>query len=269
MWSGRSYGILKKKLLNTEKGCEKMRYQWNPWHGCKKCSPGCKNCYVYYLDKLRDKDASKITKSKTNFYMPLKKDRKGEYKIPSGIELATCFTSDFFLKEADEWREEAWKIIKERCDITFLIPTKRIERFEKCIPKDWKEGYENVIIALTCENQEKADERLPLFLNCKIKHRYIFASPLLENIDFSNYLKTGKIERISVGGESYENARLCDFAWVKNIKQTCDTYHVKFDFHQTGSNFRKEGKIYKIKHHKEYEQARKARILLENTIDKN
>ncbi len=165
--------------------------------------------------------------------------------------------------------EEAWKIIKERCDITFLIPTKRIERFEKCIPKDWKEGYENVIIALTCENQEKADERLPLFLNCKIKHRYIFASPLLENIDFSNYLKTGKIERISVGGESYENARLCDFSWVKNIKQTCDTYHVKFDFHQTGSNFKKDGKIYRIKHHKEYEQANKARIILENTIDKN
>ena len=19
---------------------------WNPWHGCKKASPGCKNCFV-------------------------------------------------------------------------------------------------------------------------------------------------------------------------------------------------------------------------------
>lgn len=23
---------------------------WNPWHGCKKVSPGCKNCFVYKMD---------------------------------------------------------------------------------------------------------------------------------------------------------------------------------------------------------------------------
>lgn len=234
-----------------------MKYQWNPWHGCHKCSPGCMHCYVYYLDKLRDKDASIITKSKTNFHLPIKKDKQGNYKTPSGTELATCFTSDFFIEEADEWRSEAWQIIKERKDITFLIPTKRIERFESCIPEDWGEGYENVIIALTCENQEKADNRLPIFLKCKIKHRYIFAAPLLEDIDFSAYLKAGKIEMISVGGESYDNARICDFSWVRHIKETCDTYHVRFDFHQTGSLFKKDGKIYKLKHHEEYDQAKK------------
>lgn len=27
---------------------------WNPWHGCRKCSEGCRNCYMYYLDSLRD-----------------------------------------------------------------------------------------------------------------------------------------------------------------------------------------------------------------------
>nr|WP_278849220.1 DUF5131 family protein [Megamonas funiformis] len=26
---------------------------WNPWHGCLKYSEGCKNCYMYYLDKIR------------------------------------------------------------------------------------------------------------------------------------------------------------------------------------------------------------------------
>lgn len=234
-----------------------MHKQWNPWHGCHKCSPGCLHCYVYYLDKLRDKDASIVAKSKTNFYLPVQKDRKGKYKIPSNTELATCFTSDFFLEEADEWRQKAWEIIKERADIKFLIPTKRIDRFAKCIPDDWKEGYENVCIAVSCETQQKADERLPIFLNSKIKHRYIFASPLLENIDFSFYLKQNKIELVSVGGESYEGARVCDFDWVRNIKKTCDRYHVAFSFHQTGSNFRKDGKIYKINHNKEYEQAKK------------
>ena len=26
---------------------------WNPWHGCKKCSEGCENCYMYFLDEQR------------------------------------------------------------------------------------------------------------------------------------------------------------------------------------------------------------------------
>ncbi len=116
---------------------------WSPWHGCKKCSPGCLNCYVYYLDSKRGKDASIVTKSITNFNLPLKKSRNGEYKIPSGSEVATCFTSDFFLPEADPWRDDAWKIMKIRSDVTFLICTKRIERFDECIPSDWchKEFY--------------------------------------------------------------------------------------------------------------------------------
>ena len=46
---------------------------WNPWHGCKKYSEGCENCYMYFLDSQRDKDGSNIYKVKTNFNLPLKK----------------------------------------------------------------------------------------------------------------------------------------------------------------------------------------------------
>ena len=236
---------------------------WSPWHGCHKCSPGCLNCYVFYLDSIHNKDANIITKSKTNFNLPLKKDRKGNYKIPSGIELATCFTSDFFLEEADAWRDEVWEIIKKRPDVNFLICTKRIDRFYECIPKDWNSGYHNVTIAVTCENTKKAKERLPIFLEIPAKKKYIFASPLLEDIDFSPYLKTNKIDLVSVGGESYKNARICDFNWIKHIKETCAKYNVEFDFHQTGSNFLMNGKIYKIKHSKEYEQAKKGLAYLQ------
>lgn len=230
---------------------------WNPWRGCHKCSPGCKNCYVFYLDEKREKDANTVTKSKTNFHLPLKKDRNGNYKIPSGSEVATCFTSDFFLEEADCWRADAWNIIRQREDVDFLICTKRIERFNQCLPADWEDGYGNVIIAVTCENQEKADERLPLFLNVKAKRKYIFAAPILEDIDFSRFLENGKIDRISVGGESYKNARICNFDWVRHIKETCDKYSVVFDFHQTGSNFVMNDKHYKIRHRDEYAQAKK------------
>lgn len=233
------------------------RVLWNPWHGCHKYSTGCMNCYVYYLDNLHDKDSNIVSKSKTNFNLPLKKDRKGNFKVDSGSQVATCFTSDFFIQEADSWRNEAWKIIKQRKDVTFLICTKRIERFNVCIPDDWNDGYDNVIIAVSTENQEKANQRLPYLINIKAKYKHIFVAPILEYIDLSPFLSSGEIDLVSVGGESYKNARICNFDWVRHIKETCDKYNVKFDFHQTGSNFVMNGNHYKIKHHDEYSQAKK------------
>lgn len=235
---------------------------WNPWHGCHKCSAGCMNCYVYFLDLTRDKDASAVTRNKTNFSFPLKKDRRGEFKVPSGATLGTCFTSDFFIEEADEWRGSAWDIIRQRSDVYFLIPTKRIERLPQCVPEDWGDGWDNVVIAVSAENQAMADKRVPLLLEAKVKHRVVFVSPILEYVSLGKYLQSGLIEQVSVGGESYANARVCDFDWVKRIFADCQKYGVPFDFHQTGSNFRKDGRVYHIKHRDEHSQAKKGEALL-------
>ena len=146
--------------------------EWNPWHGCHKISEGCQNCYVYRRDGSVDRDASVVTKTQ-NFNLPVRCSRNGEYKIPLGSLVWTCFTSDFFIEEADEWRTDAWKMIKERSDCTFIFITKRIDRIYDCIPSDWGEGYDNVHIGCTVENQKRADERLPLFLSAPAKHRFI------------------------------------------------------------------------------------------------
>lgn len=240
------------------------RNMWNPWHGCHKCSPGCKNCYVFFLDKIRDKDSNVISKNKTNFNLPLKKDRSGNFKIASGSEVATCFTSDFFLEEADAWREEAWEIIKKRADVYFLICTKRPERILKSLPSDWGEGYENVILTVTCENQQMAERRLPIFLEIPARRRFVFVAPILGKVSLDKFLESGKIDEVAVGGESYDFARECNFDWVKDIYFSCKKHGVNFDFHQTGSNFVVDGKRYKIKHHDEYSQAKKAMKILEN-----
>lgn len=236
---------------------------WNPWHGCHKCSPGCMNCYVYHQDSFRDKNSSVVVRNITNFDLPLKKNRQKEFKVPSGATLATCFTSDFFIEEADDWRGEIWDMIRKRNDVYFLIPTKRIARFSQCVPEDWGEGWDNVVIAVSCENQAMADVRIPFLLDAKIRHRLLFISPILEYVELGRYLESGLIEQVSVGGESYENARTCDFDWVKRIRETCLKYGVTFDFHQTGSNFVKDGKRYRIKHGDEHDQARKGMAYLE------
>ena len=233
--------------------------KWNPWHGCHKLSEGCKNCYVYRMDSRHEKDASKVKLNVSSFREPVLKNRKGEYKHPSGTTFYTCFTSDFFLEDADEWRKEAWTFMKERGDCRFFFITKRIDRFEKCIPDDWGDGYDNVMIAVTTENQRTADYRLPIYRDLPIKHKGIMCEPLPERIDLTKYLDSD-IELVSVGGESGIEARICDYEWILDIRKQCVSANVPFDFHQTGARLLKDGKVYNIPKKLQGVQARKAGI---------
>ena len=76
---------------------------WNPWHGCKKYSEGCLNCYVYRRDASVGRDASIVARTK-DFDLPLRRRRDGGFAIPPGAHVYACMTSDFFLPEADAWR---------------------------------------------------------------------------------------------------------------------------------------------------------------------
>lgn len=231
---------------------------WNPWHGCRKLSEGCLNCYVYRQDAKYDKDSSEVKRT-ANFNLPIKRKRDGSYKISSGTEVATCFTSDFFIEDADPWRDEIWKMIKERSDLRFFIITKRIDRFMKCIPDDWGDGYENVCIACTVENQSVADYRLPIYKEIPLLHKIIMCAPLLSKIELSDYLdKT--IEKVAVGGESGESSRVCDYDWVLDLRRQCVEKGVSFWFHQTGARLLKDGRVYRINRKFQHSQARKSGI---------
>ena len=211
---------------------------WNPWHGCHKCSAGCANCYMYALDAQRGVEASsnevRLTKA---LKYPLSKTRDGSYKLKPGERIRTNMTSDTFIEEADEWRDQMWDIIRQRPDLIFWILTKRPERIEGHLPEDWGDGWENVMLNITCENQETADKRIPILLNTKAKHKGIVAAPLLGGIDFTEALTSGQMEEISVGGENYDNPRPCRLEWVQKIAFDCRKYRVNFHWYETGTNF--------------------------------
>ncbi len=232
---------------------------WNPWHGCHKKSAGCLNCYMFRRDALYEKDSNIITKTK-DYNLAIKKHRDGTYYIPSGEVVYTCMTSDFFLEEADNYRKEIYEMIKLRQDLTFVIITKRIERFYESLPSDWNNGYENVIICATCENQMMADERIPILLKLPIKIREIICEPLLEEITLNKYLKSGLITKVTCGGESGDNARVCNYDWILKIREECLKNNVKFYFKQTGAKFIKDNKLYKIERYNQLKQANKANI---------
>lgn len=233
---------------------------WNPWHGCMKISPGCNHCYVYRRDAEFGKDTSKVHKT-SKFDLPIQKNRKKEYKLlPEQEPVYTCMTSDFFIKDADEWRKDAWEMIRERSDLHFVIITKRIHRFRVSLPMDWGDGYENVTIMCTAENQSKADDRIPVLLELPIRHKMIIHEPMLENIRIEPYLATGQIEQVVCGGESGEDARVCDFAWVLDTMNQCVANDVPFRFKQTGALFKKGDRVYHIERKDQMIQAKKAGI---------
>ena len=194
-----------------------------------------------------------------NFYLPIKRKRDKSWKIESGKVVFTCFTSDFLLSDADMWRKECWQMMKQRSDLWFYFFTKRIDRFMECVPDDWGDGYDNVLVGCTVENQDRADYRLPIFKSLPIKHKSIIVAPLIGPIDLSAYLDES-IEEVSVGGESGPDARPCDFAWVLAIREQCVKAHIPFLFHQTGARLIKEGKTYRIPRCYQHIQARKANI---------
>lgn len=231
---------------------------WNPWHGCKKYSAGCLNCYVYRIDERHDRDGSIIRKT-GDFDLPVRRARGGSYKIPSGEWVWTCFTSDFLLEDADAWRPDAWRFMRERADLRFFFITKRVVRFIDCLPPDWGVGYENVHICCTMENQAAADQRLPILREIPARCKSIACEPLLSRIDFQGTLEPWVTE-IVAGGESGPAARPCQYDWILDIRRQCTESGVGFHFKQTGYRFVKDGTCYLIPRNQQHQQAKKANI---------
>ena len=210
---------------------------WNPWHGCKKVSQGCKNCFVYKMDQRYGRDTTKIEKGKTTYEL---KDKN----CPPNSLVKLCFSSDFFIEEADEWRNGCWDFMRRRNDCIFVLTTKRPERIKQCVPNDWGDGWENVHISISIENQEMADIGLKHFLEAPVKHREVFCSPLIGPIKLGKYLDTGLIKCVNVGGEMAptKDVRSIKYEWVESLYKEAHERNIEFYFHQSGSMLIKNGK---------------------------
>lgn len=230
---------------------------WNPWHGCHKCSPGCEHCYMYFLDKQREvSEKSAVVTRTQNFDMPLKKDRHGNYKVKAGQSLRVNMTSDTFVEEADAWRDEMWDIIRKRPDVKFWLLTKRPERMADHLPEDWGDGWDNVMLNVTCENQDMFDKRWPVFEKIPAKHKGMCLAPFISAMNIEPALKTGQLDEVSCGGENYDNPRPCRYEWVVSVAQQCWHYQTSFLWYETGTKLIKDGMMYTIP--TKHEQARQA-----------
>jgi len=215
---------------------------WNPWMGCHKVSPGCKNCYMFREQKIYGYDPNVVRRAaNATFNNPIFWAKSG--KVAPGSRIFTCSWSDWFIEEADEWRGEAWKIIKATPQFNYLILTKRPERILTNLPYDWGEGgYPNVWLGISAEDQKNADKRIPILTMVPVITRFVSAEPLLGAIDLRPYLVgLDAIDWVITGGESdFKNPRPCNPDWVRDIRDQCQVAKVAF-FHKQNGGSRKVG----------------------------
>ena len=202
----------------------------NFWYGCKKVSAGCKFCYAERDMERYGKDFHTITRAK-GFDAPL------SWKEPALVFVNSW--SDFFIEDSDEWRNDAWDIIRKTQHLTYQILTKRPGNIKDRLPPDWGWGWENVWLGVSAENQAMADKRIPLLLSVPAKTRFVSAEPLLGPIDFSNGLAMAlrfRLHWIISGGESGYNPRPSDIDWFRSIRDQCVSAGVPFFFKQAGGS---------------------------------
>ena len=235
-----------------------MSVIWNPWHGCVRYSSGCLHCYVYRTDGRTGRDPT-VPSPTASFDLPVRTHADGSPFIAPGTTVFTCLTSDFFLDTADAWRTPAWDMIRRRDDLHFVIITKRIERAAQCLPEDWGGGWRHVTVCATMEDQAACDRRLPALLALPLRHRAVICEPLLGPVVFGPTFDR-RIESVTAGGESGPDARLCRYEWVLSLRGQCREAGVAFRFKQTGANFERDGRVYRIPRAQQLTQAVRAGI---------
>jgi protein gp37 len=204
---------------------------WNPWQGCTKVSPACANCYMFRDMKRYGRDGAIVVRSKPpTFNLPLKRNKQGEFALKPGTKVFTCSWSDWFHEAADAWRPDAWKIIRSRQDLTFQIVTKRTERIADHLPDDWGEGYQNVWMIATAENQQWLTARMNDLAKIPCKIRGLSVEPMLGPM----VLNGSKIDWVIVGGESGPGSRPMHPGWVRNLREECRENQIPFFFKQWG-----------------------------------
>ena len=166
-----------------------MSVSWNPWHGCRKLSEGCRHCYVYRQDAQHDKDSREVRRTAA-FNLPVRRTRDGRYKVPPGEMVYTCFTSDFLVEEADAWRAEAWEMIRIRSDLRFSSsPSVSTASCRYCRPTG--AGLRKPRRGL--HGREPGDGRLPAAFAAgrPLRHKLVICAPLLGPLDIARYLIPG------------------------------------------------------------------------------
>lgn len=233
----------------------------NFWLGCQKVSPACDHCYAEsWANRFGQPELwtgqRRRTKPANWRKLVAWNDCAAAYARRQRVFCSSL--SDFFDNQVpDEWRADAWDMIRKLRNLDFLVLTKRPQNIRKMLPLDWGEGWPHVWLGTTVENQQEADRRIPHLLAVPTAVRFLSCEPLLQlpelsAIDISGHeevlplgagwlgrLEPGerehpRIDWVIVGGESGPGARSMNIDWARDLRKQCASAGVAFFMKQLG-----------------------------------
>jgi protein gp37 len=254
---------------------EWTEYSWNPVSGCTPASEGCQNCYAKRMtNRLRGRcgypadEPFKVTLHKDRLEEPLR------WKQPRRVFV--CSMGDLFHEDVPfEYITQVFDVMcscsfDAMCSMelghTFMVLTKRPERIEKWLcwmRESWSEdsptnvtlkveGHfgKGIWLGVTAENQQRADERIPILLQIPAAVRFVSVEPMLGPVDIAGHLgfngprRMGdgliyywvapKLDWVICGGETGPGARPMHPDWVRSLRDQCQDAGVPFFFKQHG-----------------------------------
>ena len=244
---------------------------WNPVRGekghahCVKTSPGCANCYAEKMSMrglMKGYEPGvpyKKGADRSVLHVPTL-DQPLRWTKPRCVFV--CSITDLFLPEELGGLSALGVLsvlmaIQEAPDHLFLLLTKHIKRARDLMrewasnaPHNWP--LPNLWLGVTAENQEKADERIPVLLDTPAARRFVSCEPLLGPIafNFGHLMGHDSLSWTICGGESWPKARRCDASWITEIADQSKASGVPCFVKQWGSNPWHGGRDVRLKHSK-------------------
>lgn len=231
-------------------GIEWTQSTWNPFSGCSKVSPGCKHCYAIpfaarlalmgqaaYQGLTRGTGPSAVWTGRVNMAPNWQKklgtfDRTGQLVFVNSM-------SDFWHEHATaEMRRAVLEEMRKWPQHGFQVLTKRPENIQPMLDEMHEMGTlhgrlpENFWLGCTVEDQQRADERIPLITAVQARIRFLSVEPLLERVTLAGKLEG--IHWVIVGGESGPGARPMEADWVRQLRDECAEAGVPMFFKQWG-----------------------------------
>lgn len=195
---------------------------WNPVTGCDPVSKGCDNCYARVMaQRFPIWNDFKVTLHPQRLKEPLGWKKSQKIFICSMADLFHEGVPFFFV-------DEVMSVIRFCPQHTFQILTKRPERM--CEYFSGKFLPSNLWLGVTAENQQRADERIPLLFDIPAAVRFVSVEPMLGPVDLKNY----ELNWVICGGETGAGSRTMEPEWVLSLQKQCKTYHIPFFFKSWG-----------------------------------
>jgi protein gp37 len=226
-------------------------FTFNPWTGCTKVSPGCDHCYAEGWAKRSGHvqwgpHAARRRTAAATWQAPLKWNlaaaQAGRRARVFCASLADVF--DNHPSILSEWRADLWALIAATPNLDWLLLTKRVHHIEMRLPLMWRDGWPNVWLGTTVENQTEANRRIPYLLATPARVRFLSCEPLLGPVDLdmiltpemgihalsgifsdgcgpSGFSEGPGIDWVICGGESGPGARPMHPDWARSLRDQC------------------------------------------------